>query len=83
MVRNKLYWDANNAVGLPKQRNSYQLWSLILCVPTENILRTLERRCNKFGVHVTFFVLNKYFELCCLELVAELVREGRDGGSIS
>ena len=34
-------------------------------------------------VHVTFFVLNRYFELCCLELVAELVREGRDGASIS
>ena len=29
------------------------------------------------------FVLNKYFELCCLEFVAELVREGRDGASIS
>ena len=24
MVRNKLCWDANNAVKLPKQRNSYQ-----------------------------------------------------------
>ena len=24
MVRNKLHWDANNAVGLSKQRNSYQ-----------------------------------------------------------
>ena len=24
MVRNKLHWDANNAVGLRKQKNSYQ-----------------------------------------------------------
>ena len=24
MVRNKLHWDANDAVGLQKQRNSYQ-----------------------------------------------------------
>ena len=24
VVRNKLWWDANNAVGLTKQRNSYQ-----------------------------------------------------------
>ena len=24
MVPNKLYWDVNSAVGLPKQRNSYQ-----------------------------------------------------------
>ena len=34
-------------------------------------------------VDVTFFVLNKYFELCCGFFVAELVREGRDGASIS
>ena len=31
MVRNKLYWDANNAVGLPKQRNSYQSRPTFLC----------------------------------------------------
>ena len=31
MVRNKLHWDANNAVGLPKQRNSYQSSPTFLC----------------------------------------------------
>ena len=31
MVRNKLHWDANNAVGLPKQRNSYQSCPTFLC----------------------------------------------------
>ena len=34
-------------------------------------------------VHETFFVLNKYFELCCGFFVAELVREGCDGASTS
>ena len=31
MVRNKLRWDANNAVGLPKQRNSYPSSPTFLC----------------------------------------------------
>ena len=31
MVRNKLHWDANDAVGLPKQRNSYQSNPTFLC----------------------------------------------------
>ena len=31
MVLNKLYWDANNAVGLSKQRNSYQSSPTFLC----------------------------------------------------
>ena len=31
MVWNKLHWDANNAVGLPKQRNSYQSSPTFLC----------------------------------------------------
>ena len=31
MVRNKLFWDANNAVGLPKQMNSYQSSPTFLC----------------------------------------------------
>ena len=31
MVRNKLRWDANDAVGLPKQRNSYQSSPTFLC----------------------------------------------------
>ena len=31
MVRNKLCWDTNNAVGLPKQRNSYQSSLTFLC----------------------------------------------------
>ena len=31
MIRNKLCWDANNAVGLSKQRNSYQSSLTFLC----------------------------------------------------
>ena len=31
MVRNKLHWDANDAVGLPKQKNSYQSSPTFLC----------------------------------------------------
>ena len=31
MVRNKLHWDANDAVGLSKQRNSYQSSPTFLC----------------------------------------------------
>ena len=51
MVLNKLCWDANNAVGLPKQRNSYQsgptylFWlrylrlSIIYSVPCDRIVQ--------------------------------------------
>ena len=48
MVRNKLRWDANNAVGLSKQRNSYQSTPTFLCFgPTalfasqRNLFRTM------------------------------------------
>ena len=34
MVRNKLHWDANYAVGLPKQRNRL---SFVLEVPLRNL----------------------------------------------
>ena len=39
MVRNKLHWDANNAVGLPKQRNSYNSsrLSFVLEVPLRHL----------------------------------------------
>ena len=45
MVRNKLCWEANNAVGLPKQRNSYQSSPAFLCFgsPTEPYERILQR----------------------------------------
>ena len=33
MVRNKLYWDANDAVRLSKQRKSYQFSPIVLEVP--------------------------------------------------
>ena len=31
MVRNKLHWDANNAVGLSKQRKAELDWHEFLC----------------------------------------------------
>ena len=49
MVRNKLCWNANNAVELPKQRNSYPSSPTFLCFvsPTalfasqHNLIRTM------------------------------------------
>ena len=41
IVRNKLYWDANNAVGLPKQRNSYQSSATFLNSTTPTNLKRL------------------------------------------
>ena len=49
MVRNKLFWDANNAMGLSKQRNAVLDWYEFLCFgsPTalfasqHNLFRTM------------------------------------------
>ena len=38
MVRNKLRWDANNAVGLSKQRNSYQSSPTFICYSRPSII---------------------------------------------
>ena len=38
MVRNKLHWDANNAVRLPKQRNAYQSSPTFLCFQSPTAL---------------------------------------------
>ena len=38
MVRNKLRWDANNAVGLLKQKNSYQSSPTFLCFESPTAL---------------------------------------------
>ena len=38
MVRNKLNWDANNAVGLPKHRNSCQSSATFLCFESSTAL---------------------------------------------
>ena len=46
MVRNKLHWDANNAVGLPKQRNSYQSSPTFLCFESPTAL--FASQCNLF-----------------------------------
>ena len=46
MVRNKLHWDANNAVGLPKQRNSYQSSPTFLCF--ESPTASFASQCNSF-----------------------------------
>ena len=37
-VLNKLHWDANNVVGLPKQRNSYQFSLPFLCFESPTAL---------------------------------------------
>ena len=45
MVRNKLHWDANDAVGLPKQRNSYQSSATFLCF--ESPTAPFASQCNR------------------------------------
>ena len=46
MVRNKLHWDANEAVGLSKQRNSYQSSVTFLCF--ESPTASFASQCNLF-----------------------------------
>ena len=46
MVQNKLHWDANDAVGLPKQRNSYQSSPTFLCF--ESPTASFASQCNLF-----------------------------------
>ena len=47
MVQNKLHWDANDAVGLPKQRNSYQSSSTFFCFGSPTA--SFASQCNLFG----------------------------------
>ena len=71
MVRNKLRWDANDAVGLPKQRNSYQSSptflilevplrhlrpSVIYSVPCERILQRAYCTCKFRRLATLYFV---------------------------
>ena len=46
MVQNKLHWDANDAVGLSKQRNSYQSSSTFFC--WESPTASFAFQCNLF-----------------------------------
>ena len=46
MVQNKLHWDANEAVGLSKQRNSYQSSPTFLCF--ESPTASFASQCNLF-----------------------------------
>ena len=46
MVQNKLHWDANDAVGLPKQRNLYQSSPTFLCF--ESPTASFASQCNLF-----------------------------------
>ena len=46
MVHNKLHWDANNAVGLPKQRKSYQSSPTFVCFESPTAL--FASQCNLF-----------------------------------
>ena len=46
MVQNKLHWDANDAVGLPQQRNSYQSSPTSLCF--ESPTASFASQCNLF-----------------------------------
>ena len=46
MVRNKLHWDANDTVGLSKQRNSYQSSVTFLCFESPTV--SFASQCNLF-----------------------------------
>ena len=46
MVRNKLHWDANDAVGLSKQKNSYQSSPTFLCFGSPTA--SFASQCNLF-----------------------------------
>ena len=46
MVRNKLHWDANDTVGLPKQKNSYQSSPTFLCFESPTV--SFASQCNLF-----------------------------------
>ena len=46
MVGNKLHWDANNAVGLSKQRNFYQSSPTFLCFGSPTT--SFASQCNLF-----------------------------------
>ena len=46
MVQNKLHWDANNAAGLSKQRNSYQSSPASLCFVSPTA--SFASQCNLF-----------------------------------
>ena len=46
VVQNKLHWDANDAVGLSKQRNSYQSSPTFLCF--ESPSASFASQCNLF-----------------------------------
>ena len=46
MVRNKLHWDANDAVGLPKQRNVGLDWYEFLCFGSPTA--SFASQCNLF-----------------------------------
>ena len=46
MVRNKLHWDANDAVGPPKQKNSYQSSPTFLCFGSPTA--SFASQCNLF-----------------------------------
>ena len=66
-----------------KQHFLKSLVSYFVCVPTENIIRTLDstwiRSVQQVHVHVTCFWINT-FELYSLEFsISKLVREGREG----
>ena len=77
MVRNKLHWDANNAVGLPKQRNSSSpaRRSFFLGVPRRHLRPSLfySVPCDRILQRAYFTRLDLHFvvtlfigQYCCL-----------------
>ena len=48
MVRNKLHWDANNAVGLSKQWKVALDWQEFLCLESPTVL--FASQCNLFRI---------------------------------
>ena len=61
MVRNKLCWDANNAAGLPKQKDSYQSSPTFLCFERATALFASQHKKTSFR-----FISNIFVQLICV-----------------
>ena len=61
MVRNKLCWDANNAAGLPKQKDSYQSSPTFLCFESATALFASQHKKTSFR-----FISNIFVQLICV-----------------
>ena len=75
MVRNKLHWDANYAVGLSKQRKVGLDWCEFLCFGLRNL-----RPSVIYSVPCDRIVQRAYLDVKTTYFVTSLKRQERDPG---